>query len=141
MATIAYRFGNDLDLDQVIELHRASTLGVRRPVDNRTTMEQMINHANLVVTAWDGTLNGRYRAHTDRLQLCWLPCRLAMRVSHQQCGVGRELIRQTRSRMGPSSLLVLLAAPKATGYYAKIGFTQHDSAWTLHATAPLTKSA
>ena len=30
---IHYRQGNDLDLDAVIELYRASTLGERRPVD------------------------------------------------------------------------------------------------------------
>lgn len=28
---IEYRFGNDLNLDQVIELYHASTLGTRRP--------------------------------------------------------------------------------------------------------------
>ncbi len=56
MEKIIYRYGNRLDLDQVIELYRASTLGERRLVDNRATMENMIEHANLVVTAWDGEL-------------------------------------------------------------------------------------
>jgi len=32
---INYRYGDNLDLDQVIELYHASTLGERRPVDNR----------------------------------------------------------------------------------------------------------
>lgn len=41
---------------------------------------------------------------------------------------GIELIRQSRARMGPSSMLVLLEAPKAVGYYVKISFTQHSSA-------------
>jgi len=35
MPTIDYRTGNDLNLDQVIELYRASTLGARRPIDDR----------------------------------------------------------------------------------------------------------
>jgi hypothetical protein len=30
-------------------------------------------------------------------------------------------------------MLVLLAAPKAVGYYPKLGFTRHDSAWLLRA--------
>jgi hypothetical protein len=31
MAAIEYHFGNDLNLDQVIELYHSSTLGERRP--------------------------------------------------------------------------------------------------------------
>jgi hypothetical protein len=53
---IEYRCGNELDLDQVIELFEASTLGQRRPVGNRKTMAEMLEHANLVITAWDGPL-------------------------------------------------------------------------------------
>jgi hypothetical protein len=53
---IDYRYGNDLNLDDVIELYRASTLGERRPVDDRGIMSDMLAHANLVVTAWDGAL-------------------------------------------------------------------------------------
>ena len=39
---ISYRSGNDLDLDAVIELYRASTLGERRPVDDRERMALML---------------------------------------------------------------------------------------------------
>ena len=53
---ITYRLGNDLDLNVVIELYRASTLGERRPADDRERMRLMLCHANLVVTAWDGAL-------------------------------------------------------------------------------------
>ena len=53
---ITYRLGNDLDLDAVIELYRASTLGERRPVEDRARMSLMLRNANLVVTGWDGEL-------------------------------------------------------------------------------------
>lgn len=53
---ITYKMGNILDLDAVIELYRASTLGERRPVEDRERMAAMLRHANLVVTAWDGPL-------------------------------------------------------------------------------------
>jgi len=115
MEKIDYRYGNDLDLDQVIELYHASTLGERRPVDNRATMEQMIQRANLVVTAWDGELLvGIARTLTDFAYVGYL-ADLAVRASHQRRGIGIELIRQTRAQMGPNSMLVLLAAPKAVG--------------------------
>ena len=48
---IDFRLGNDLDLDAVIDLYRASTLGQRRPVDDRERMAAMLRNANLVVSA------------------------------------------------------------------------------------------
>src|SRR5260370_40198044 len=50
---IQYRTGNDLDLDQVIDLYKASTLGERRPIDDRARFAAMLKNANLVITAWD----------------------------------------------------------------------------------------
>ncbi len=137
MNKIDYRYGNNLDLDQVIELYRASTLGERRPVDNRETMKNMLEHANLVVTAWDGELMvGIARTLTDFAYVGYL-ADLAVRASHQRRGIGVKLIHQSRARMGPGAMLVLLAAPKAVDYYPKIGFTQHGSAWILNATDSL----
>jgi predicted N-acetyltransferase YhbS len=137
MNKIDYRYGNNVDLDQLIELYHASTLGERRPVDNRETMKNMLENANLVVTAWDGeVLVGIARTLTDFTYVGYL-ADLAVRASYQRRGIGIELMRQTRAHMGPHSMLVLLAAPKAVDYYPKIGFTQHHSAWTLHASEPL----
>lgn len=133
MGSIGYRLGNDLNLDQVIELYSASTLGERRPVDDRQIMAEMIRHANLVVTAWDGELLiGIARTLTDFSYVGYL-ADLAVRASHQRRGIGIGLIRKTREKMGPRSMLVLLAAPKAADYYPRIGFTRHASAWILRA--------
>ena len=137
MAVIEYCVGNDLDLDQMIELYQASTLGERRPVENRQTMSDMLRHANLVVTAWDEKLLvGIARTLTDFSYIGYL-ADLAVRASHQRRGVGTHLIQQTRNKMGPDSMLVLLAAPKASQYYPRIGFSRHESAWILRAEAPL----
>ena len=127
---ITYRTGNDLNLDTVIELYRASTLGERRPVDDRERMRQMLQNANLVVTAWDGELLvGIARSVSDFSFATYLSD-LAVRLSHQKQGIGRELIRQTQA-LGGQALLILLSAPKAVEYYPRIGLTQHPSAWTL----------
>jgi hypothetical protein len=108
---ITYRLGNDLDLDQVIDLYRTSTLGERRPLENRGRMSAMLQNANLVITAWDGDL--------------------LVGLSHQRCGIGKELIRQTQAAAGPQASLILAAAPAAVDYYPRIGFKQHPSAWVL----------
>jgi ribosomal protein S18 acetylase RimI-like enzyme len=128
---IDYRTGNDLDLDVVIDLYRASTLGERRPVDDRERMATMLRNANLVVTAWDAKLLvGIARSLTDFSYATYLSD-LAVRVSHQRSGIGKELIRRTQQAGGPHALVVLLAAPAAVDYYPHLGFTQHCSAWTL----------
>ena len=136
MENIQYRYGNDLDIDQFIDLYEQSTLGERRPIDDRKIVEDMIAYANLVVTAWDGDLLvGIARTMTDFGYVGYL-ADLAVRQSHQRMGIGIELIEKTRERMGPRSKLVLLAAPAAADYYPKIGFSKHNSAWLLQRSDP-----
>ncbi|HKV48082.1 MAG TPA: GNAT family N-acetyltransferase [Candidatus Acidoferrales bacterium] len=128
---IHYRFGNDLNLDEVIDLYTASTLGERRPMNDRNRMALMLRNANLVVTAWDANLLvGISRALSDFSYATYLSD-LAVRLSHQRTGIGKELIRQTQKAGGPQARVVLLSAPAATDYYPHIGFTQHPSAWML----------
>ncbi len=133
---ITYRVGNDLDLEQVIELYHASTLGERRPADDRRRMAAMLANANLVVSAWDGPLLvGISRSLSDFAYVTYLSD-LAVRVSHQHQGIGRELIAITR-REGGEAYVVLLAAPKAVDYYPRIGFQSHPSAWIIKQGEPL----
>ncbi len=134
---ITYRTGNDLDLDQVIALYHACTLGARRPLDDRAIAQQMLTLANLVITAWDDELLvGISRSLTDFGYVCYL-ADLAIRESHQKLGIGLELIKRTRAALGPRANIVLIAAPQAVDYYPKIGFTRHKSAWLLKAGEPL----
>ena len=127
---IEYKVGNNLDLDEVIELYRASTLGERRPVGERDRMQKMLQHANLVITAWDaGLMVGIARSLTD-FAYCTYLSDLAVRLSHQRQGIGKELVRRTREEAGPAKI-ILLAAPKAVDYYPHIGFTHHPHAWIL----------
>lgn len=138
---ITYRTGNDLDLDQVIELYRASTLGERRPVDDRERFAAMVGNANLVVTAWEGErLVGIARALTDFAHFTYL-ADLAVRVSHQRRGIGCELMRRIQTLGGPKTRILLLAAPAAAEYYTHVGFTSASNAWLLEAGAPIGKPA
>src|SRR5687767_10426631 len=98
---IVYRTGNDLDLDAVIELYVASTLGERRPVDDRERMASMLANANLVITAWEGELLvGISRSISDFSYITYLSD-LAVRQSHQRKGIGKELMRRTQAAGGP----------------------------------------
>jgi len=118
-------------LDAARELYRATTLAARRPVDDDARFAAMLANANLVVTAWDGErLVGIARSLSDFAWTTWL-ADLAVRTSHQHRGIGRELVRRTQAA-APQAKLVLLAAPAATRYYPRIGFTHAPQAWLLH---------
>jgi predicted N-acetyltransferase YhbS len=132
-APISYRIGNDLDLDAVIELYVASTLGLRRPVGDRECMARMLREANLVVTAWDADLLvGIARSLTDFCYICYL-ADLAVRESYQRTGIGKELMRRTQAELGQNARIILLAAPAADAYYPHVGFTHHPRAWMIGA--------
>ncbi|MET0696637.1 MAG: GNAT family N-acetyltransferase [Acidimicrobiia bacterium] len=127
---ITYRTGNDLDLDDMIELYVDSTLGERRPVGDEGRMARMLEEADLVITAWDGNLMvGISRCVTDWVYCTYLSD-LAVRAEYQGQGIGKELVRLTREAT-PDATVILLAAPAAVDYYPRIGMTRHDSAWVL----------
>ncbi len=119
---ISYRDGNSLDLDAVIALYRASTLGERRPVDDRERMRQMIAGANLVITAWDGQrLVGICRSLSD-FAFCTYLADLAVDIDYQRQGIGKELMRRTRIAGGQATIF-LFSAPAAVDYYPHVGFS------------------
>jgi predicted N-acetyltransferase YhbS len=127
---IRYQTGNDIDLDEMIELYIDSTLGERRPVEERERMARMLEEANLVITARDDDLLvGISRCVTDWVYCTYLSD-LAVRAEYQGQGIGKELVRLTREAT-PQATVILLAAPKAVDYYPKIGMTRHESAWVL----------
>lgn len=135
--TIEYRSDRRLTADEFIDVLRRSTLGERRPLEDRACIEAMLAHGNLQCTAWDGSrLVGVARSVTDFAYCCYLSD-LAVDRDCQRRGVGKTLIALTQSRLGPRAKLILLSAPKAVEYYPKIGFQAHPSAWVIDATTAL----
>lgn len=133
---IAYRDDVRPDLAQARELYAACSLGARRPIGDDARFAAMLQHANLVITAWDDArLVGISRALTD-FAYCTYLADLAVRESHQRRGIGIALIRHTRAA-APQASVILLAAPAAVDYYPHIGFRRHDSAWLLAPDAEL----
>lgn len=126
---IEYRRGSDLDTSEVIALLRASTLGERRPIDEPERITLMIRNATLIFTAWDGArLVGIARSLSD-FTFCTYLSDLAVDLSYQRRGIGKELMRLTQEAGAPATLL-LFAAPAAVGYYPHVGFEQ-GSGWML----------
>jgi ribosomal protein S18 acetylase RimI-like enzyme len=129
---IFYRVGNELDLNEVVDVYRSSTLGARRPIEDLERMRAMLERANLVVTAWDGSrIVGIARSLSD-FAFCTYLSDLAVRVEYQRQGIGKELIRRTQLEGGQAAVL-LFAAPAALEYYQHVGF-EGGSGWILRPT-------
>ena len=127
---IEYKNTPDLDVDQLIELYVASTLGERRPVEDRERMATMLRYGNLLITAWDGDLLvGVSRSITDWVWTTYL-ADLAVRDTYQRQGIGKELMRRTQEA-APQAKVLLLAAPAAANYYGHVGFANLPNAWWL----------
>lgn len=128
---IEYRDDVSLSVEQAIDLYKRSTLGERRPVDRPDIFSGMLGNASLIVTAWSGEkLVGISRTLTDFTYVAYL-ADLAVDVDFQRQGIGKQLVEETRRRLKPECMIVLLAAPKANEYYQKLGFEHNPRAWVL----------
>lgn len=95
----------------------------------------MIGNSNLIFAAWNGqALVGIARSLTDFSYACYLSD-LAVDPEYQKRGIGTELIRLTREAAGEESMLLLVSAPTATSYYARVaaqlGMAPQANAWLI----------
>jgi predicted N-acetyltransferase YhbS len=128
---IQYREDAELSVAAAIDLYNRSGLGARRPVTRPDIFEGMLRNANLTVTAWDGArLVGISRSLTDFTYVAYL-ADLAVDAQYQKSGIGRALIAETRARVKPECMIVLLAAPLANDYYPRVGFEHNPRAWVM----------
>ena len=129
-----YALEPHLSVEAFIDVLQRSTLAERRPVANLELMARMVAQADVIATARtdDGRLVGVSRALTDGA-FCTYLSDLAVDVAVQRQGIGRQLIAVTHEAAGLHTTLILLAAPKARGYYPHIGLQPHDSCWVIPA--------
>lgn len=128
MNPINYKFDVIPSCDAVMELY--ADAGLKRPMDG-DRITRMYSHSNLVVTAWDGDrLVGVSRALTDFCYCCYLSD-LAVRMKYQHHGIGRELIRLTKEKIGDESMLLLLSASSAMEYYPKVGLAKVENGFFI----------
>jgi ribosomal protein S18 acetylase RimI-like enzyme len=130
---IAYASDRPITTDEFINLLQRSTLAERRPVHDRERINKMLKHGNILITAWDNDLLvGVSRALSDFAFCCYLSD-LAVDEAYQKQGIGKELIRLTHEAFGKQGTLILLAAPKATEYYPKIGMERFTDCFLIRA--------
>jgi predicted N-acetyltransferase YhbS len=127
--SIEYRVNATVTAQEVADVFVRS--GINRPTDDLQRIQQMLDHANLTITAWEGKkLIGIARSLTDFCFCCYLSD-LAVDREYQGRGIGKELIKQTQEQLSDHVSLILLAAPTAMSYYPHVGFDKADNAWII----------
>ena len=128
---IVYRSDRKLTVDEFAGVLNRSTLGARRPVNDPRKLQLMLDHGNVLITAWhNDTLVGVSRALTDFSFCCYLSD-LAVDERFQRKGIGKRLIDETHRVSGPDTTLILLAAPAAREYYPKIGMERFTDCFRI----------
>ena len=128
---IEYKLNKNITSSEFIEVLKNSTLGKRRPIDDLEIIKGMIENADIIVTAiTNDKIIGVARAVTDFNYCCYLSD-LAVDKQYQKNGIGKKLISKVQEQLNDKCKIILLSAPDATEYYPNIGFTQHNSAWTI----------
>lgn len=123
---VKYRSDVKITAQQFIDLLERSTLDQRRPVNDQDRIQRMLDHGNILVTAWHKEqLVGVSRALSDFSFCCYLSD-LAVDKTYQHQGIGKKLVQLTHEVAGDQTQLILLAAPAAREYYPKIGMKRFE---------------
>ena len=87
---IKYKINAPISTEHFIDLLTRSTLGERRPLEDKKCIEGMISNSNLIISAWENdNLIGIARSVTDFHYACYLSD-LAVSKSYQKKGIGKQ---------------------------------------------------
>lgn len=127
---ITYKIETGLSIVEFKDVLIRSTLGDRRPIHDKEKLKKMLKNANLIATArYHGKLIGIARALSD-FSFCTYLSDLAVDVDFQGRGIGKELLRLTKSA-ATDAKLILLSAPNAIPYYPKVGLNPYEHCFVL----------
>jgi predicted N-acetyltransferase YhbS len=130
LSGIEYQREFTLSAEEFVDVLKRSTLGERRPINDADRIHEMLQNANLIVTARkDGELIGVARSLTD-FSYCTYMSDLAVDQQYQKMGIGIRLIKETKMHT-PKAKLILLAAPAAVNYYPKTGMINFPNCFLL----------
>lgn len=105
--------------------------GIKRPYDDHERIGRMIEHSDVLITAWDeGKMVGVARAITDYSYCCYLSD-LAIDKEYQKQGIGKELVNRLQQIIWDECSIVLISSPIATDYYPRLGFSKNDKDYTI----------
>ena len=129
---ITYAIESRLSSAEFVEVLERSGLAERRPVGDAARIDAMLTHASLIVTARDPDADNRLvgvsRCVTDYGYCCYCSD-LAVDRRYQGQGIGAALVEASRAELQPGCSFFLISAPRAQGFYDRIGMPRIDRAF------------
>lgn len=126
---IIYKINTPLSPREAADIFDSS--GIVRPTKDLDRIARMLEHADVLITAWDEEQPvGIARAITDYAYCSYLSD-LAVRKEYQNQGIGKQLIRELQAHLGDEVSLLLLSAPGAMNYYPQLGFQNPANAFLI----------
>ena len=128
MSTIAIAIEALVDTNDVIDLLKRSTLAERRNIRDASIYSTALRNSNLIVTARDKStqkLVGYARCLTDFSTICFI-ADLAVDSKLQKQNIGRKMMEYLEQTQSKQVIFVLLSAPKAMGFYPKLGYKLYN---------------
>ena len=124
---IKYLENKELQAKALVQLYIKA--GIDRPITDLARIQKMIDHSNLIISAWDGSaLVGIARAVTDFGYCCYLSD-LAVDQHYQKMGIGRSLVTLIQKAIGYEVSLILMSSPDSTVFYEKLGFKHFSNGY------------
>ena len=129
--SIVYAQEQSLAAAEYVSVINDTIMRDRRPVANVARIQQMLDGANLIVTARDdeGQLIGAARCISDGAWICYC-AELVVRDSHQGQGIGKAILEAAKGILGPRIGLTLNADAEAVAFYQHIGMQPVQAFWT-----------
>ncbi|MCP8969480.1 GNAT family N-acetyltransferase [Ectobacillus ponti] len=121
---ISYEINGGVEVGEVLKLYREA--GLNRPQE-AAKLRMMLDRATVRIAArHEGRLVGFLRAFTDACFDCYVND-LAVHPDYQGKGIGEELLKQLTGLLEEGTMLFLLTAPEAAGFYEKQQFRTFDN--------------
>jgi GNAT superfamily N-acetyltransferase len=127
---VVYSREASISVEDYVAAVGATTMAVKRPLDNRARIAEMIAGANFIVTAReaDGRILGLARCITDFAWVAYC-AELVVIESAQGRGIGQGILAECWRLLGPRIGFILISEPGAVGFYERAGLEPNDSAF------------
>ncbi len=128
---IVYKMNANISPQQYVDLLHSAGVEAERPVEDLDSIEGLLAHSNLVLTAWhDDKLIGMARCLTDFYHRCVLSD-LVVDHYYQRHGLGRQLQSLVKKQLKGECQLIALAGAENAHFFSNSGYEPQEHVWQL----------
>ena len=131
MRIITYKSDACITALQLKELYAHSNTDARRPIQDLTRLQAILDHSDFFFTAWDDDkLVGICRCLSDVGYVIYI-VDMAVHTDYQGQGIGKALINMVKEKADGILRIILMSTKEANSFYEKMAFESHPRAWII----------